>query len=173
MDLLNTILQRRSIRKFTEEPVSDEKIKRILQAGLLAPTSQNRKPCEFYVIRRKSVLEDLSKAKQMGAAFLADCDVAIAVFGNSMKADTWIEDCSIAMSYMNLMAAEQGVGSCWCQIHLRSSLHGEDAEKNVREILSVPEECRIVGILALGTSAKNIQPHSLSDADTSKIHEII
>ncbi len=71
------------------------------------------------------------------------------------------------------MAAEQGVGSCWCQIHLRSSLLGDDAEENVRKILPVPEEYRIVGILALGTPEKGIQPHSRSDADPSKIHNII
>ena len=71
------------------------------------------------------------------------------------------------------MAAEQGVGSCWCQIHLRSSLLGDDAEENVRKILSVPEEYRVVGILALGTPEKDIQPHSRLDADPSKIHNII
>lgn len=173
MELLDTILQRRSVRRYTGEPIPDEKLEKILQAGLLAPTSQNRKPCEFYVVKKKSVLTELSKAKKLGAGFLADCDVAIAVFGDSKKADTWIEDCSIAMSYMNLMASEQGIGSCWCQMHLRSSLLGKDAEKNVKEILSVPEEYCIVGILALGIPTKEIQAHSLSEADFSKVHRII
>ena len=170
MELLDVMLQRRSVRKYTKEPVSEEKLEKILQAGLLAPTSRNIKPCEFYVIRDNAVLKELSKSKKMGAGMLAECDMAIAVFGDSNKADTWIEDCSIAMSYMNLMATEQGIGSCWCQMHLRSSLSGKDAEVNVKKILSVPEKYRIVGILALGMPVKESEPHKLDDLDYSKIH---
>lgn len=172
MGLLNTILQRRSVRKYTAEAIADETLERILQAGLLAPTSKDRKPCEFYVIREKGILKELSEVKKAGGGFLAECDVAIAVFGDSAKADTWIEDCSIAMAYMNLMAAEEAVGSCWCQIHLRSSAYGTDAEQEVRKILSVPETYRIVGILALGIAAKETQAHVLSEADFSKVHRV-
>lgn len=170
MELLDLMLRRRSVRKYTDAPVPEEKLEKILQAGLLAPTSQNRKPCEFYVVRDKAVLNQLSKVKKMGADMLCECDAAIAVFGDSRKADTWIEDCSIAMSFMHLMATEQGVGSCWVQIHLRSSLLGKDAEAEVRKILSVPEHYRIVGILALGIPAKESQMHTLDDVDYAKVH---
>lgn len=170
MELWDIMLTRRSVRKYKDERIAEDKLEKILQAGLLAPTSQNRKPCEFYVIRDKAVLKELSKAKKLGAGMLADCDTAIAVFGDSKKADTWIEDCSIAMSYMNLMAVEQGLGCCWCQIHLRSSLLGKDAEVNVRKVLSVPEKYRIVGILALGMPEKEIKPHTIDDLDYTKIH---
>ena len=118
----------------------------------------------------KTLEEKLSEAKKLGAGMLSECDAAIAVFADSKKADTWIEDCSIAMSFMHLMAAEQGVGSCWVQIHLRSSSLGTDAEAGVRTVLSVPEHYRIVGILALGMPAKESQPHTLEDLDQTKIH---
>lgn len=170
MDLLDIMLTRRSVRKYTAEPVSEDKLEKILQAGLLAPTNQNRKPCEFYVIRDKAVLKQLSKAKEMGAGMLSECNAAIAVFGDSNKADTWIEDCSIAMSYMTLMAVEQGVGCCWCQMHLRSSQLGTDAEVDVRKVLSVPEAYRIVGILALGMPEKEMKCHTMDDIDYSKVH---
>ena len=170
MELLDIMLHRRSVRKYTDEPIPEEKLEKILQAGLLAPTSKNRKPCEFYVVRDKAVLKQLSEAKKLGAGMLSECDAAIAVFADSKKADTWIEDCSIAMSFMHLMAAEQGVGSCWVQIHLRSSPLGRDAEAGVRQVLSVPEHYRIVGILALGMPAKESQPHTLEDLDQTKIH---
>lgn len=170
MELLDIMLHRRSVRKYTAEPIPEEKLEKILQAGLLAPTSKNRKPCEFYVVRDKAVLKQLSEAKKLGAGMLSECDAAIAVFADSKKADTWIEDCSIAMSFMHLMATEQGVGSCWVQIHLRSSPLGTDAEADVRQVLSVPEHYRIVGILALGMPAKESQPHTLEDLDQTKIH---
>ena len=170
MELFDIMLKRRSVRKYTGENIPEEKLEKILQAGLLAPTSQNRKPCEFYVIKDKDILKKLSKAKKMGAGMLADCTAAIAVFGDSDKADTWVEDCSIALSYMNLMAVEQGIGSCWCQMHLRSSLLGKDAEDSVRDILSVPKQYRIVGILALGIPEKEAKAHTMEDIDWNKVH---
>ena len=79
MKLLETMLSRRSIRQYTEEAIPEEKLNMILQAGLLAPTSRNIKPCEFYVIRNKDILMKLSQAKAMGAAMLklryGDCCV--------------------------------------------------------------------------------------------------
>ena len=55
MELLEIILKRRSVRTYTNEEIPDEKLEKILQAGLLAPTSRNRKPCEFVVVKNKNV----------------------------------------------------------------------------------------------------------------------
>ena len=103
---------------------------------------------------------------------LAQCSSAIAVFGDSEKADTWVEDCSIAMSFMMLMAEEKGVGNCWVQIHFRTDASGKAAEENVRDILAVPSGFRIVGILALGIPAEEPKAHALSDADWGKVHRV-
>ena len=170
MELLDIMLKRRSVRKYTNEEIPQEKLEKILQAGLLAPTSRNLKPCEFHVIRDKEVLRRLAQAKNAGGAMLADCGAAIAVFADSQKADTWIEDCSIAMSFMHLMAAKQGVGCCWCQIHLRKTAEGSDAESRVREILAVPQHYGIVGILSLGMPEKEAPPHKIEELDPAKIH---
>ena len=169
-DLLEVMRQCRSIRKYTGEAIPEEKMERILQAGLLAPTSMNRKPCEFYVVKDREKLAALAKAKKAAAGMIAECDAAIAVFADSEKADTWIEDASIALTYMQLMAAEQGVGSCWVQMHLRASEDGKDAEANVREILGVDEPFRIVGILSLGMPAAVPAPYELDQLDRGKIH---
>ena len=172
MELMDIILNRRSVRKYTGDAIPDEKIDNILLAGLLAPTSRNLKPCEFYLIQDEEFLKKLSAAKTAGAGMLAGCAAAIAVFGDSEKADTWVEDCSIAMSFMMLMAQEQGVGSCWVQIHYRKAPDGKDAEENVREILSVPDKFRIAGIIALGIPAEEPAAHTPEDADWSKVHKL-
>lgn len=172
MELLEAMLRRRSVRQYTEEAIPEEKLKRILQAGLLAPSSRNRRPCEFYVIQDRELLRKLSAAKATGAAMLADCAAAVAVFGDTEKADTWIEDSSIALICMHLMAASEGIGSCWVQMHLRQSASGTDAEDNVKELLSVPESYRIVGILSLGIPAAEASPHTLEELDWEKIHQI-
>ena len=172
MELMDTILKRRSIRQYSGEEIPDETLRQILLAGLLAPTSRNLKPWEFYVIRDKETLRKLSSAKSAGGEMLAECSAAIAVFGDSKKMDTWVEDCSISMSFMMLMAEEKGVGSCWVQIHFRTDASGKAAEENVREILAVPARFRIVGILAMGIPADEPKAHALSDADWEKVHRV-
>lgn len=88
MDLYDVILKRRSIRNYSAEPIPEEKLRRIIEAGLLAPTSRNRKPCEFYAVRDKAMLKSLSEVKPAGGAMLADCAAAIVVMGDSDKSDT-------------------------------------------------------------------------------------
>ena len=170
MDLLDVMLKRRSVRKYTEDEIPNEKMNRILQAGLLAPTSRNLKPCNFLIIENKEVLKKISESKAHGAAFLKDANKAIAVIGNSMVADTWIEDSSIALAFMHLMATEQDVGSCWIQIRLRESKDGESTEELVRDLLGLDDYFGIVGILALGIEDGHMPAYSLDDIDKEKIH---
>ena len=172
MELIDVMLKRRSTRKFSDEKVSKEELDKILQAALLSPTSMNRKPCNFMVVERKETLAELANSKDHGAQLIAGADKAIVVVGDTMIADTWIEDSSIALTYMHLMATELGLGSCWVQIHLRSR-DGEDSEKIVRDILKIDDHYRIVGIMALGHSDDIPAPHSLDDVDKNKIHFLV
>lgn len=70
MNLINTILARRSVRRYKNDDIPEEKLEKILQAGLLAPTSKNRKPCEFIAVRDAETLLKLSKAKSGGGEML-------------------------------------------------------------------------------------------------------
>ena len=170
MELMDAMLQRRSIRKYKADPVPAEKLEKILQAGLLAPTSKDRKPCEFYAVTDRETLVALSEAKAAGGAMLANAGAAIVVLADPVKADTWIEDSSIALAFMHLMAVDQGVGSCWIQIHMRKDAAGGDAEANVRKIMSAPDSYCAAGILSLGMPAEERPAKVLSELDYSKIH---
>lgn len=150
MDLIEIMRMRHSVRRYSGEEIPEEKLENIIKAGTLAPTSRDLQPCEFCIVRDKSTLRELAKAKKAGASFLADAAVGIAVFADPEVADTWIEDSSIALTYMMLEATEQGVGSCWIQMHLRQDADGADAEANCCRILGADEKYRIVGILSLG-----------------------
>lgn len=170
MDFPDLILKRRSVRSFTDEPVPDEKLRAVLSAGLLAPTSRNKKPCELYAVTSREVLEALSRAKGTGAGLLADAPAAIVVLADEEVSDVWVEDSSIALSYLNLMAVEQGLGSCWVQMRRRASSDGVDAEENVRAALGVPKRFRVVGALALGFPAREPKPHVPEEADMDRVH---
>ena len=172
MTLLDTMLKRRSTRTFNDDPVTKEELDKILQAALLAPTSMNRKPCNFLVVERKETLEELSECKNHGAGMIANANKAIIVVADAMMADTWCEDSSIALTYMHLMATELNIGSCWVQVHLRDKA-GIDAEEVVREIVKIDNHYRIVGILALGHSDDIPAPHTLDSIDKNKIHFLV
>jgi len=170
MDLLDVMLKRRSVRKYTEEEIPNEKLNRILQAGLLAPTSRNRKPCSFLVVDSKEALEKLSESKESSSKYIKNANKAIVVVANTLISDTWIEDSSIALAFMHLMAAEQDIGSCWVQIHLRTAKNGESSEDYVREVLGIDDYFRIVGILALGVPFYEVKGYKIEDIDTERVH---
>ena len=173
MEFDDVLLKRRSVRKFKDEEVTKDQLNQILQAGLLAPTSRNRKPCNFLIVSNKDILKELSKVKEHGADFLAGANKAIVVIANTLLADTWIEDSSIALSFMHLKATDIGVGSCWIQIHLRKSADGEDVEKLVRDIVKIDDYFRIVGILALGIPDGDVKPHTFEDIDKTNVHFLV
>ena len=169
MELIELMLKRRSTRKFSDKPIVRDELNQIVQAALLAPTSMNRKPCNFMVVEKPEILEKLSRSKDHGAELLMGADKAIVVIADMGVADTWIEDSSIALTYMHLMATELDIGSCWVQIHLRSK-NGKDSEELVKDILKIDSNYRIVGILALGHSNDIPKAHELAEIDMSKVH---
>lgn len=173
MDFTDLILKRRSVREFADENITNSQLNKILEAGLLAPTSRNLKPCNFLIVSNKNTLDELANVKESGSQFLSNSNKAIVVVADSLKSDTWIEDSSICLAYMQLMAASLDVGSCWVQIHLRKSADGEDCEKLVRDIVKVDDFYRIVGILALGIAKNEVKSHTIDEIDKDKIHFLI
>lgn len=170
MELLELIRNRRSIRKYSGEPIADEILEKILQAGLLAPSSRAIYPVEFVVTKDKTALNRLSECKPGSATMLADADAAVIVIGDAGKSDAWIEDCSLSMMLMQLEASCLGVGSCWVQCRGRKTLDGESTENYVRKLMGIPEHFGVLAVLALGIPAQEIEAHPLPCADNEKIH---
>ncbi|AVX19750.1 MULTISPECIES: nitroreductase family protein [Carboxydocella] len=168
--MLELLQKRRSIRRFTDQPVEKEKIEKILQAALLAPSSRSLRPWEFIVIQDKSLLQQLAKAKAHSISFLAEAPLGIAVIADENKCDVWIEDASIATILMQLAATSLGLGSCWIQIRLRQTAAGQSSEEYVKEVLQVPAPYRVLALLAIGYPAETRSPASLEQLAYDKIH---
>ena len=169
MNLMDLMLKRRSIRKYTGEAIPQEKLDMIIKAGLMSFSGRNLKPWDFIVVKDKETLKKLAAAKDSGSAMLAEADCAIVVVGNMETTDVWTEDCSVAMTYMHLMATEQGVGSCWIQCRLRTAAEGGDTEDYMRKLLGIPENYGVEAMLSLGMPAGEAKAHSLEDAVTEKV----
>jgi len=170
-DLLQLMLKRRSVRKYTGEAIPEDKVKLILQAGLASATSKNRKPWEFVVVQEKESLKALAKCRAGAAKMLENAGCAIVVFGDtSVTPDVWVEDCSIAMSNMHLMADALGLGSCWIQGRCREAENGQSTESFCRELLGGPEHFALEAILSIGVSAERPVGYTVEDLKEEKIH---
>lgn len=169
--MLNKLAQRRSIRKYTEEPVPEEKLKKILEAGLLSPTSKNLRPWEFLVVQDKKMLSRLAECRNKGADMLKGAAAAIIVIADQTINDVWIEDCSIAMSNMHLTAADEGIGSCWIQARSRiSSEEGKSTEDFIKELFGLDQKFAVEAILSLGIPQKERSAATVEDGLWEKIH---
>ncbi len=171
MDMLNAFLHRRSVRKYTEEPIPEEKLNAVLYAGLAAASSKNRRPWEFVVVRDKGMLAKLSDCRPSAENLLGKCDAAIVVAADSELVDVWVEDCASAMTQMHLMADAIGLGSCWLQVRLRTSPDGSrETQAVVRELLGIPEKYSVMAILTLGMPAEHAPARTVDDLLLDKIH---
>jgi len=170
MELLKHFEQRRSVRAFTDEPVSKEDLHQILQAGMLAPTGKGIAPWEFLVIEDRETMKALKGCRAGGAKLMENGVCAIGVFGDTTKSDTCIEDSSVVLDQMHLMAASLGLGSCWLQIRLRQADDGTDSAEFVRNVIDFPENMELEAFLVLGHPAADPEPHDLESLPFNKVH---
>ena len=167
---LSLVQKRRSIRRYKDKPVEPEKIDRLIEAALRAPSSRGFNPWEFVVVADGVLLEKLSKAKPHGASFLKDASLGIVVCVDPEKCDVWIEDASIASIYIHLAAESMELGSCWIQIRKRMHDQTKTAEQYIHELLNVPENLNVESIIAIGYPAEMKSPHSKEDLQYDKVH---
>ncbi len=169
-DLHELLVNRRSIRRYTDEPLTPDQVRLILEAGLLAPTSKSARPWQFVAVDDKNMLERLAQCKPAGAAPIAGCALGVVVAVDQTQSDPWIEDASVAASYMQLQAQDLGLGSCWIQVRGRFTADGLPSEEYVQELLGIPEQCPVVCILTFGNKAEERKPVDTSKLLWEKVH---
>lgn len=172
MEFMETLLARRSVRQFTDEPVSDGDIEKILEAGMLAPTGKGINPRHYITIQDPERIRSLIGCRQGGPAMLRTATAAIAVLGDTTTSDTCIEDSSVALENMHLAATALGLGSCWLQVRLRlSEEEGASTEEFLRRRLGFPETMECEALLVLGHPAKETAHHTLDGLPQGTIHK--
>lgn len=164
------LMRRRSIRKYTEDEISAEDVKLILEAALIAPTSKNSRPWFFVTIEDKRMLEELSKCKEFGAGSIAKCSLAIAVVVDPMMSEAWIEDASVAATFIQLQAEALGLGSCWVQVRGRMRDEEESADDYVKALLSIPHEMQVECIISLGQKGEERKPFNPEKMLWERVH---
>lgn len=148
MDIFKAIQTRRSIRGYKSTPISEEKLRKILEAARLAPSAHNAQDWKFVVVK------DLDKKKALAQAagqdFIASAPVIIAAVGLEPEHllpsgnPAYAINLAIAVDHMTLVAVEEGLGTCWIAAF---------SQEKVKEILNIPKDCKVVALLPLGIPA--------------------
>ncbi len=170
MAFIDLVRNRRSIRRYKKRPLDKETVDLLAEALLRSPSSRGFDSWEFIFVDDPELLHKLSRAKPVGAEFLADAALAIVFAGDDQKTDVWIEDCSIAAIITQLLAHDLGLGSCWAQIRLRPHDGAMSAEGYVQTLLGMPKNLRVNMILGIGHPAETKKPIPREKLDFGKIH---
>lgn len=168
--MLDILFKRRSVRRYTEKQIDKDKLDRVLQAGLLAPSSKSKYPFDFIVCDKADLNLKLSESKPMGANFLKYAPTSVVITGNQELSDVWIEDCSIAAGYMLAQAENENLGACWVQIRERPHKDLMGAEEYIRNLLEIPDSHRVLAIIALGNKDTEKEARDESFLKREKIH---
>jgi nitroreductase len=163
---MKAIFTRRSIRRYTPEPVSAEAIREILKAAMSAPSAGNEQPWEFIVITDRSLLDEIPRFHP-NAQMVKEASAAILVCGNLHRETHqgfWVQDCSAAVENILLAVTQKGLGAVWVGIYPR----GERVE-GMRKLFNLPDFVMPFALVPLGYPAEEKPPSERFDS--SRIHD--
>lgn len=140
MEVYTAIQTRRSIRKFKDVPVPRDQLMQVLEAGRIAPSAGNRQPWKFVVVTDPVTRQKLVPTCR-NQAFVGQAGAVIVACAPDQSLRWHMVDVAIAVDHMTLAAHELGLGTCWI---------GAFEPEQVKEVLGIPEEVKVVCILPLG-----------------------
>jgi len=156
MDFYDVVRKRLSVRSYKPDPVPDEVLNRILDAGRLAPSAKNCQPWKFIVVKDPTIRQALVAACRgqgsVGQAPVVICGCCIEEQVWKRMGGYWSAeavDITIALEHMMLAAASEGLGTCWI---------GAFLEAEVKKVLAIPEGVKPIALTPLGYPARESQP---------------
>ena len=152
------IKNRRSMRKFTDEELTQDEVVALMKAALMSPSSKRSNSWQFIVVDDKEILKELSHCKEQASSFIADAALAIVVMADPLASDVWIEDAAIASIMIQLQAEDLGLGSCWVQVRERFTATGMPSDEFVHGILDIPLQLQILLHLSVPDSVLQLDP---------------
>lgn len=156
--VMENILNRKSVRKYTNEDVKKEQLEMLVRAGMAAPSARNSQPWLFFVIDDRTILDNL--AKQLpNAKMLLSAKAAIVVCGNLQKAlegdgrEFWVQDCSAATQNILLAAESMGLGAVWTGAYPK-----KETVNIIKVELGLPEHIVPLNVIPIGWQTGEEKP---------------
>lgn len=155
MELLEGILTRRSLRKYTDEVITRGKIEELIRYGMYAPSARNKQPWHFILLNDKDIFKKILEF-QPHTKMLADAQWGIVVCGDDQLAHTpdyWPVDCAAATENILLAAHGMGLGAVWLGIYPRP-----ERVSAMKELLKLPAHIHAFAIISVGCIARQDHP---------------
>ena len=170
MNTIETILNRRSIRKYTDQPISEEDIRKILRCAMSGPSAVNARDWSFIVVDDREQLQKWAQASGRAGKIIGSCAMAILICADTSRSfkgapEYWVINGSIAGENMILAASDLGIGSFWLGIWPQ-----QEKVTTQKEYFALPEEIIPHSIIAFGypDEDRSGQPHP--DYEESQVH---
>jgi len=158
MDVFESLLARRSIRRYTTQDVSPEDERKLIEAAFAAPSGSNLRPWHFVFVRDTETrrrLKDMHEWTWM----LDKAPLVVAVLAKADESPWWIEDGAAAIENMLTMAAALGLGSCWCGMRDEAT-EEPGCEARCRAVLGAPDGLRVLALVGFGHPARAAKPRT-------------
>jgi len=140
MEVFEAVQKRRSVRAYEPTPIPEDVMNRVLESARISPSAANRQPWHFILVTDPEKKKAL--AKGAFAKFLPEAPTIIVACGDEKASGKWcIVDTAIATQTMVLTATAEGLGTCWI---------GSFDEADVKKVLGIPENLRVVALLPIG-----------------------
>ncbi|MFA5966984.1 MAG: nitroreductase family protein [Patescibacteria group bacterium] len=161
-ETLKTILNRKSIRDYTDKPVSKADLILLLKAAMAAPSGGDTRSWSFFVIQNKALLKELSDILKYGH-MIREAGAVIVVCGNPKKStfdgdQYWMFDCSVAAENILLAAESLGLGAVWTAVY-----PNKVRIKNVKKVLNTPKEIEPLCTISIGHPKSKVKPKNKFD----------
>lgn len=167
MNAYDVLINRRSIRKYTQSKISDKLLEKIVQAGLSAPSAKNMQPCEFVVVTDRDTLDRLSDIRPYWK-MLKTAPASIVTLANLSvyepdASEMYVQDCSAATENMLLAAESLGLGGVWLGLYPH-----ERPMQDVQALFGIPKNVIPISVISIGHPDEKRPPHG--DFAMQKVH---
>ena len=149
--VIDAILKRRSIRRYSGKDVDKSDVELLLKAGMYAPSARNEQPWHFLVIDDRALLSRLNEIHPY-ASMLPGAELAILVLGDThleLSRGYWPVDCAAATQNILLAAHALGLGAVWLGVYPR-----EERQNGIRALFDLPEHVQPFSIISVGHPAE-------------------
>lgn len=166
--MLKEIETRRSIRRFTQSPLTDSQLEQLLRAAMQAPSARNQQPWEFVVVKNRETFEKIV-ALHPYASPLMTAAAGIVICGDTrreLSPGYWVQDCSAATQNLLLEAVHMGLGAVWLGIYPR-----DDRVEGLAKLLKLPEHVLPLAVVAVGHPDEGVENKFVDRFDPDRIHK--
>jgi len=164
---LEILFKRRSVRTYTDEPITEEDLHDMLEAAMSSPSAMAKDPWHFYVVRDQATRDKIADALPNGQ-MLRKAPLGIVIVGDIDKAHSnalsyMLQDCSASIENLLLAASTLELGACWLGVHPR-----EERIQRIKEIFNLAENMIPIAVVAIGHPERTPEPRTRYDEQ--KVH---